>query len=505
MPDYCVSGVRHIGGKNLIRAFGGSVGSCRFDVKGEIQAEYLQESEYRCEEQWRGIFVVVKIPLITKSSNEGKCVIQLNLNNNQQWEGYMETTKSFDISKQSVLNAFIKVKQNKGGAGVDGQSIEDFERNLDDNLYKIWNRLASGSYFPPPVKAVSIPKKSGGVRILAVPTVADRVAQMVIKMELEPKLEPNFHCDSYGYRPNKSAHQAIEVTRKRCWEFDWVLEFDIKGLFDNISHELLMKALKKHTDNKWILLYVKRWLTAPLQKEDGTCVARNMGTPQGGVVSPLLSNLFLHYAFDKWMERNFPEVKWCRYADDALVHCKTYEQAEQLKTKLDERIKECGLELHPLKTKIIYCKDSNRKSKHKESSFDFLGFTFKPRCAKNKYTGKWFTSFVPAISQNAINKIKEEIWKWKLWKKTSMNIESLADMYNSVIRGWNEYYGKFYPSALHEFHMYLNASLRRWVNRKFQNKRGKKTQCCKWLEKVSKQRPKLFAHWNSLNGCISVG
>ena len=409
----------------------------------------------------------------------------------------MNATKSFGISKKSVYEAYERVKANKGGAGIDKESIADFERNLKDNLYKIWNRMSSGSYYPPAVKAVPIPKKSGGTRILGVPTVSDRIAQMVVKMELEPKLEAHFLEDSYGYRPGKSAHQAIKVTRKRCWEFDWVLEFDIKGLFDNIDHKLLVKALEHHTDNKWVLLYVKRWLTAPLQNEDGTCVARSMGTPQGGVVSPLLANLFLHYAFDKWMERTFPSLKWCRYADDGLVHCQTWEQAQEVRTKLAERFNECGLELHPLKTQIVYCKDSKRKGKHKKTSFDFLGYTFRSRCAKNRYTGKMFTSFLPAISQKAVKSIKEAIWRWKLWKQTEKNIEDLATMYNPIIRGWNEYYGKFYASALQEVHRYLNGGLRRWVNRKFLKLRGHKTMCCKWLEKVAKQRPKLFAHWGT--------
>jgi len=415
----------------------------------------------------------------------------------------MKSTKSFEISKHAVVEAYKKVKQKSGGAGIDGQSIQDFERNLKDNLYKIWNRLSSGSYFPPPVKAVSIPKKSGGVRILGVPTVSDRVAQMVIKMELEPKLDPIFHSDSYGYRPNKSAHQAIEITRKRCWKLDWVLEFDIKGLFDNLSHELLMKALKKHTDNKWLLLYVQRWLTAPLQNEDGTLIERNKGVPQGGVVSPVLSNLFLHYTFDKWMERNFPEVQWCRYADDALVHCKTYEQAEKLRIKLDERFRECGLELHPLKTKIVYCKDELRKRKHKETNFDFLGFSFRPRGAKNRYTGRMFTNFSPAISKNALIVIKEEIWKWKLESKTSAGIEDLAKMYNPIIRGWNEYYGKFCPSALQKFHSYLNGRLAIWANRKYKKLHGHRVKCFEWLRKVAKQRPKLFAHWTK--GALPIG
>lgn len=348
---------------------------------------------------------------------------------------------------------------------------------------------------PPAVKAVPIPKKSGGVRILGVPTVADRVAQMVVKMELEPKLEPHFHRDSYGYRPNKSAHQAIETTRRRCWEFDYVLEFDIKGLFDNISHELLMKAVHKHTDNKWVILYVKRWLTTPLKTEEGTLIARDKGLPQGGVISPLLSNLFLHYAFDKWMERNFPEIKWCRYADDGLVHCRTMKQAENLRIKLEERFKECSLELHPLKTKVIYCKPTGRNKKHKEISFDFLGFTFRPRAAKQKSTGEIFTGFLPGISKQATKSIKEEIRSWRLWRQTNCSLEDLAQKYNPIIRGWNEYYGKFYPSALEKFHMYLNGNLRRWVGKQFKKKRGHVTRCWEWLVKVAKQRPRLFAHW----------
>jgi len=297
------------------------------------------------------------------------------------------------------VEAYRRIKQNAGSAGIDEQSIQDFERNLKDNLYKIWNRLSSGSYFPPAVKAVSIPKKSGGVRILGIPTVSDRIAQMVVKMALEPKIEPYFHCDSYGYRPNKSAHQAIEVTRKRCWEFDWVLEFDIKGLFDNISHELLLKALTKHTDCKWVILYITRWLKAPLQNEDGTLVERLKGTPQGGVISPLLANLFLHYVFDKWMEKNHPETKWCRYADDGLIHCKTLEEAKEFKAILEQRFAECGLELHSTKTQIVYCKDANRNGDYKEIKFDFLGFTFRPRRSKAKRTGKIFINFTPAISK----------------------------------------------------------------------------------------------------------
>ena len=265
----------------------------------------------------------------------------------------MTTAKPFTIPKRLVYEAFEAVKANAGSAGVDNETIEDFETNLKDNLYRIWNRMSSGSYVPPPVKAVAIPKKTGGERILGVPTVADRVAQMVVKQVLEPNLEPIFLPNSYGYRPGKSALDAIAVTRERCWRYDWVLEFDIKGLFDNIDHTLLLRALEKHTACKWVRLYIGRWLTAPLQLSDGTLVERTKGTPQGGVVSPVLANLFLHYAFDAWMTRTFPGVPWCRYADDGLIHCETETQAHAILAALADRLAACGLAIHPDKTHIL--------------------------------------------------------------------------------------------------------------------------------------------------------
>ena len=277
-------------------------------------------------------------------------------------------TKPFIISKHLVVEAYKLVKANAGGVGVDRQSLADFDLNLKDNLYRIWNRLSSGSYFPPPVKAVPIPKKQGGERILGVPTVSDRIAQMVIKLMFEPTVEPYFLPDSYGYRPNKSALEAVGVTRQRCWEYNWILEYDIKGLFDNIDHELLMKAVMKHTDNKCIILYVERWLKAPLQLADGTLVERTKGTPQGGVISPVLSNLFLHYVFDVWMKRHHPTVPWCRYADDGLLHCRMEQEAQRLLVELKQRFEECNLELHPTKTKIVYCKDENRKGTYPQTA-----------------------------------------------------------------------------------------------------------------------------------------
>jgi RNA-directed DNA polymerase len=294
----------------------------------------------------------------------------------------LKKAKPFAISKKVVWEAWKEVKANHGAAGVDGESISDFEEDLKDNLYKIWNRMSSGSYFPPPVRTVEIPKKSGGKRLLGIPTVSDRTAQMVVKRYLEPVLEPHFHKDSYGYRPGKSAIQAVEVTRRRCWRYDWVLEFDIKGLFDNIDHALLMRAVRKHTRCKWILLYIERWLKAPFEKEDGTLVERTKGTPQGDVISPLLANVFLHYVFDKWMERRYPQNPFCRYADDGVVHCRSKVEALQLKGVLEARFRQCNLELHPEKTRVVYCKDDDRRGNYSHTSFDFLGFTFRPRRSK---------------------------------------------------------------------------------------------------------------------------
>src|ERR1700752_3644698 len=304
------------------------------------------------------------------------------------------TDKPFNIDKKLVYEAYKAVKSNGGAAGVDGQTIEQFEGDLKSNLYKIWNRMSSGTYFPPPVRAVSIPKKSGGQRILGVPTVADRVAQMVVKQVIEPTLDSVFLADSYGYRPRKSALDAVGVTRERCWKYDWVLEFDIRGLFDNLPHDLLLKAVRKHIKCKWALLYIERWLTAPMEKE-GLSIERTQGTPQGGVISPILSNLFLHYAFDLWMGRAHPDLPWCRYADDGLVHCRSEREAETLKVELQARLAKCGLEMHPTKTKIVYCKDSNRKAAYRNVKFDFLGYCFRPRHAKNLRSSKTFCSFLP--------------------------------------------------------------------------------------------------------------
>jgi len=406
----------------------------------------------------------------------------------------LKKAKPFEISKQVVWKAWKQVKANKGAVGVDSETIADFERNLKDNLYKIWNRMSSGSYFPPPVRAVAIPKKTGGERLLGIPAVSDRIAQTVVKMYLEPLVEPKFHEDSYGYRPGKSAIQAIKVTRQRCWRYNWVLEFDIKGLFDNIDHDLLMKAVGHHTPCKWIHVYIERWLKAPFQKEDGTLVEREKGTPQGGVVSPVLSNLFLHYVFDKWMERNYPQNPFCRYADDGVVHCRNAAEAHRLQTALEIRFKECGLELHPQKTKIVYCKDDDRRGDYPNTSFDFLGFTFRPRKSRNR-RGKHFINFTPAVSNKAGKAMRQTARRWKMHLRSDKTLEDLSRMFGPVIRGWINYYGSFYKSALYKTLRHLNRTLVRWAIRKYKRLRGHRRRAEYWLGRIAKRQPQLFPHW----------
>jgi RNA-directed DNA polymerase len=406
----------------------------------------------------------------------------------------MDKTKPYEISKLVVVEAFQRVKANKGAAGIDDQSLEAFEADLKNNLYKIWNRMSSGSYFPPPVRAVEIPKKTGGVRVLGVPTVADRVAQMVVKIYFEPKVEPHFHQDSYGYRPGKSAADALAVTRQRCWRYDWVLEFDIKGLFDNIDHELLMKAVRKHTDNPWVILYVERWLKAPFQMPDGTVKERTKGTPQGGVVSPILANLFLHYAFDVWMARKHPDKPFARYADDAVAHCRSFKEAEKLHQNLKNRFTECGLELHPTKTRIVYCRDDDRRGNHSDTSFDFLGYTFRPRRSKNKH-GKLFINFTPAVSNKAKKAMRRTIHDWRVHLKPDKSLEDLSHMFNPVLRGWINYYGRFYKSELYSVLKHFNRALVRWVRRKYKKFERHQRRAKKWLDEIAKRDQKLFVHW----------
>ena len=407
---------------------------------------------------------------------------------------HMSQAKSFDISKYVTMKAYERVKANKGSEGLDGVTINEFEENLKDNLYKIWNRMSSGTYFPPPVRTVEIPKADGKKRKLGIPTVGDRVAQMVVKMYLEPEMDEKFHQSSYGYRPNKSAKEAIGTARRKCWEYDWVIDLDIKGFFDNMDHDLVLKALKLHTECKWILMYIERWLKAPAMMEDGTIVQREKGTPQGGVISPLLANLFMHYAFDEWMRIKHPSNPFERYADDIVIHCETENEAKELLAKIKDRFMECKLEVHPDKTKIVYCKDDYRNGDNPDVKFDFLGYTFKSRDSKNK-EGKLFRGFLPAVGDKASVKIREKLVEMKIHSSTSKTLKEIAEASNPVIRGWINYYGQFYKSALNKVLESINDRLAKWAVKKYKRFHGSIVQARNWLLKIKKRDPKLFAHW----------
>ena len=405
----------------------------------------------------------------------------------------MEETKPFKISKQAVKIAFDRVKANKGTYGIDEQSITDFEINLREKLSKIWNRMSSGTYFPKPVKAVAIPKKNGGTRILGIPTVEDRVAQMVAKIYFEPNVEKIFYEDSYGYRPNKSAIQAVGVLRERCWRKDWVVDFDIKGLFDNIRHDYLIEMVKRHTNEQWIILYIERWLKTPFKMQDETIVERTAGTPQGGVISPILANLFMHYVFDDFMSKKFPNIPWVRYADDGALNCVSIKQAKYIIKVLDKRFKLFGLELNLDKTKIVYCKDEDRQGDYENTSFDFLGYTFKTRGAKNKY-GRLFRNFLPAMSDKAQKEIIKKIRSWKLQLKSDKTINDIANMFNSKIQGWINYYTHYYKSGINKVLRYINRCLIKWARRKYKKLKSNK-RAVNWLMTIAQREPKLLAHW----------
>ncbi|MEW7984616.1 MAG: group II intron reverse transcriptase/maturase [Candidatus Thiodiazotropha endolucinida] len=412
--------------------------------------------------------------------------------------------RSYDISKQVVWQAYQRVKANKGAAGIDGQTIEDFEQDLKRNLYKIWNRLTSGCYQPPAVKAVRIPKRTGGTRVLGIPTVSDRIAQMVVKMALEPELETYFHEDSYGYRPGKSALQAVSKTRQRYMRYGWLYEFDIKGAFDNIDHELLLRALKRHTDCKWVLMYIERWLIAPMQHSDGQVEQRTKGTPQGGVISPLLMNLFLHYVFDKWMAVHEPRLSFARYADDAVVHCSTLREAQRIEEVLKKRFQECKLELHPEKSKIVCCKANRPGIDYPVNKFEFLGYEFRLRTAVTR-DGRRFVSMLPAISPSSAKAIRKEIRSWGIQNRSDKSIDDLSRMFGAKLRGWINYYGHFYQSALYPTFYNLNRKLVKWATRKYKKLRRRPRRAHYWLGAVAKRQPDLFAHWQLLGLRPAIG
>ena len=411
----------------------------------------------------------------------------------------MTGAKSFVIEKREIWEAFKRVKANQGAAGVDGQTLASFENRLVPELYKLRNRMSSGSYMPPPVRRVMIPKADGGQRPLGIPTVSDRIAQDVVRQYLEPLLELVFHQDSYGYRPRRSAIDAIRTARQRCWRNSWVLDMDIKGFFDTIDHELLLKAVRHHTDCAWVLLYIERWLKAPMMLEDGTLVARDRGTPQGGVISPLLANLFLHYAFDQWMDREHREVPFERYADDIICHCRTEDDAKRLWEQVENRLSNCGLALHPQKTKIVYCKDTNRKGRYSTVSFDFLGYRFQPRLAIWR-GGLFGVSYLPAASPKALKAFRRQVRNWGLQRRSDKGLIDLARMFNRQIEGWIGYFKCFYKSALYPTLRLIDAHLHRWVMRKFKRFRQRPRQARLWLTRIAKSTPRLFAHWPLLYG-----
>jgi RNA-directed DNA polymerase len=407
----------------------------------------------------------------------------------------MPEAKPYVIPKQLVWEAYKRVKANRGAAGVDGESLATFEKDLKSNLYKVWNRMSSGSYFPPPVRLVEIPKANGGKRPLGIPTVADRVAQTVVKMVLEPLVEPKFHPDSYGYRHGKSALEAVGMARQRCWDADWVIDLDIKAFFDSIPHDLVERAVAHHTDIPWVRLYIARWLRAPVQKADGTLEQRTRGTPQGGVASPLLANLFLHYVFDLWMQRKFPYVQFERYADDAIVHCRSERQAQTVLEAIRGRFLQCGLELHATKTRMVYCKDDDRPGKSDSNQFDFLGYTFQPRRAKNRW-GKHFVSFLPAMSTKAAKAIRATIREWRMAStRNHQHLEDLARFVNPVVRGWMNYYGRFYRSKCVQILRHLNEALAAWARRKYRRFRRRERASMHWLGRIARRDRTLFAHW----------
>ena len=413
----------------------------------------------------------------------------------------MVSDKPFQITKRMVWEAYLAIRGKGKAVGVDKQSLEDFERNLKNNLYRLWNRMASGSYMPPAVRRVEIPKGKGVMRPLGIPTVSDRIAQMVVKRYLEPDMDAHFDTDSYGFRPGKSAHDAVATTRERCWRRNWVLDLDIKAFFDSIDHDLLMKALRRHTQETWVLLYVQRWLKAPIQFPDEQLEERTVGTPQGGVISPLLANLFLHYAFDRWMRKYYPGTQFERYADDVVCHCSSRDGAASLKGKLVERFKVCGLALHPEKTRIVYCKDSRRRGSYPEIQFTFLGFCFRPRRAVDK-RGEVFTSFLPGVSPKALIKMRERIRSWKLGDHALLSMEDIAQLINPIVRGWWQYYGRFYPTAMFRLFKYLDERLGYYLRRKYRDLWGHKAQSLRRLNLIAKQNPEWLIHWQKFGRAL---
>ena len=407
-------------------------------------------------------------------------------------------TTTVPITKEMVREAYRKVKANHGAAGVDKESLEEFQIDLLNNLYVIWNRLSSGSYFPKPLRSLSISKGKGKQRTLGIPTVSDRIAQQVIKQYLEPRLEAQFDDQSYGYRPLKSAHHALEAVQQNVREYAWVIDMDIKSFFDEVDHELLLKAIDRHVEEKWVKMYIKRWLEAPVQQPDGILTQKEgRGMPQGGVISPLLANLFLHYVLDKWIGKHHPEVAFVRYADDLIIHCPTEEGAKELMGSIRLRLTECKLRLNEEKTKMVYCQDYRRVKKSSfGKKFDFLGFTFKPRLIPSKNRkGTMFLGYGCAISQSAQSRLIAE-WKRQNWhRRSTLSIQDIANQVNKQMAGMIRYYGKFRLWELQRLIRHFSFRLVKWVLAKYSKFRGCYTKGYQWLKTVRGNYPTMFYYW----------
>lgn len=407
-------------------------------------------------------------------------------------------TSTVPITKEMVKAAYRKVKANAGAAGIDKESLEMYQEDLLNNLYVLWNRLSSGSYFPKPLRSVSIPKNNGKQRILGIPTVSDRIAQQVIKSYLEPRLEAQFHNNSYGYRPLKSAHQAIEAVQENVRQYAWVLDMDIKSYFDEVDHELLLKAVDRHVEEKWVKMYLLRWLETPVQQSDGTLIQKQgKGTPQGGVISPLLANLFLHYVLDKWIEKHYPGVAFVRYADDVIVHCHTEEEAKELLVAIRSRLAECRLSLNEEKTKLVYCKDYRRVKKTSfGKKFDFLGFTFKPcSVASKRGGGSMFLGYGCAISQSSQTRIIQGWAKQNWHRRSTLTIQEIANQVNSQMRGIIRYYGKFKLWELRRLMFHFEFRLVKWVLNKYKKFKNSQTRAYQWIKELKKSYPTMFYYW----------
>ena len=407
-----------------------------------------------------------------------------------------DETKSVPISREMVWAAYKKVRSNQGGAGIDQVSMEEFDADRSKHLYKLWNRMASGSYFPPPVKEVEILKNDGKLRKLGVPTISDRVGQMVVKDYLEARFERIFSPHSYGYRPHRNAHQALAAVRANCRRTDWVIDLDIKAFFDSIDHEKLLRAIERHVPERWCVMYIKRWLQAPVQRISGELMEKHgKGTPQGGVISPLLANLFLHYAMDQWLEQTHPTVEYVRYADDAILHCRSKVQADYVLDNLRRRMQSVGLELHPDKTKIVYCRDYRRQGAYEAVKFDFLGYSFQPRSTAKSGKGKLFLGFDCAISIRSKKRIAEKMRELDIPHLTHRSIVGVAHYLEPYIRGWINYYGKFRISMLNPIFQLLRRQLVRWARKRYKRYRTSINRAYDWLKRIREQFPNLFYHW----------